>query len=221
MTRKPALDGIIFDFDGVIIESVQIKTDAFCTLLLPLGDEIANAAKRLHLDNLGMSRYAKFEIIYRDWLKQPLTQETMDSLDHKMSELIREGMLACPLVDGAEAALRELHGAIPMTVASGTPTPELREIGQAKGVSQYFEVMLGSPTPKPDLVQSILADFKWNPERVVMVGDATNDYAAAAAHGVGFVGRVPPGEANPFGSEVYDILPDLSGLVDRLQTKYP
>jgi beta-phosphoglucomutase-like phosphatase (HAD superfamily) len=221
MTRPNlALDGLIFDFDGVIIESVQIKTDAFFKLFLPYGDEIAEAAKRLHLDNLGMSRYAKFEIIFRDWLDQPLSPEKVNDLDRSMSQLIREGMMDCEFVPGAVDALSVLHKVLPLTVASGTPMPELNEIARTRDVSKFFKVLYGSPAPKPDLVGRILQEFAWDPARVVLIGDATNDLVAATAHSVNFIGRVPSGEQSPFGPEIVDVLQDLHGLVERLQTRY-
>ena len=36
------LKGIIFDFDGVIAESVEVKTDAFANLYQPYGDNVVN-----------------------------------------------------------------------------------------------------------------------------------------------------------------------------------
>ena len=54
------IKNIIFDFDGVICESVDIKTDAFYEMYLPYGEEVALKVKEHHIANGGMSRYDKF-----------------------------------------------------------------------------------------------------------------------------------------------------------------
>ena len=54
------IKAIFWDFDGVIAESVNVKTEAFYNLYLPYGIEIAEKVRRHHLDNGGMSRFEKF-----------------------------------------------------------------------------------------------------------------------------------------------------------------
>ena len=39
---------IIYDFDGVICDSVHIKSEAFVEPYTPFGDEIASAVKEYH-----------------------------------------------------------------------------------------------------------------------------------------------------------------------------
>ena len=52
---------IFFDFDGVLAESVQVKSDAFFKLYLPYGEEVAQKALNHHINNGGMSRFEKFK----------------------------------------------------------------------------------------------------------------------------------------------------------------
>ena len=51
----------IFDFDGVIAESVSAKTDAFREMYLPYGEEIANQVVDYHINHGGVSRFEKFK----------------------------------------------------------------------------------------------------------------------------------------------------------------
>ena len=53
------LKGIIFDFDGVIAESVHIKSSGFSDLYKPYGTEIVKRVVKHHAANGGMSRFKK------------------------------------------------------------------------------------------------------------------------------------------------------------------
>ena len=52
---------IFFDFDGVIADSVNVKTEAFEKIYLPYGKEIAEKVINHHRENGGMSRFEKFD----------------------------------------------------------------------------------------------------------------------------------------------------------------
>lgn len=80
----PMKKAIVFDFDGVILESMDVKTRAFRDLFEDYpehNDEIV----RFHLDNGGMSRFEKFRIIYRDILSLPLSESEFERLSTKFS----------------------------------------------------------------------------------------------------------------------------------------
>ena len=62
------LKGIIFDFDGVIAESVQVKSDAFAELYKPYGTEIVKKVVEHHEANGGMSRYEKIRFYHGSFL---------------------------------------------------------------------------------------------------------------------------------------------------------
>ena len=53
-------DKIIFDFDGVILNSHNVKTQAFYDLFKKYGKEIAYKSKNYHLENTGISRFVKY-----------------------------------------------------------------------------------------------------------------------------------------------------------------
>jgi len=62
------IKAIIFDFDGVIVESVQVKTDAFAEIYNPFGKEIVQKVVKHHKANGGISRFEKFELYHRNFL---------------------------------------------------------------------------------------------------------------------------------------------------------
>ncbi|MCO6426589.1 HAD family hydrolase [Nitrosomonas communis] len=203
---------IIFDFDGVIVESGDIKTQAFAELYHAYGEQIVTEVVRYHRQNGGMSRYHKFRYFQQHLLsKPPLTAVEEQVLDQRFSELVIEAVIASQPVAGAETLLEKAATAIPLFVASGTPENELRTIVERRGLSPYFTEVRGSPLSKQALIAGILAAHGLIPERVLMIGDAMADYQGATLNGTAFLGRVRPGDDNPFPEHV-KIVPDLRSL---------
>jgi phosphoglycolate phosphatase-like HAD superfamily hydrolase len=194
-----AFQAIIFDFDGVIAESGDIKTQAFAALYRPYGPEIVNEVVKYHTQNGGLSRYNKFRYFQQQLLNRPpLTPEEEHVLDRRFSELVVEAVIAADAVPGANELIRQQYSRIPLFVASGTPETELRIIVERRDLNRYFKQVRGAPKLKETLIAEILTDHALNPEYVLMIGDAMADYAGAQANGTAFLGRVRPGDINPF-----------------------
>lgn len=205
------VEAIIFDFDGVIVESVDIKTHAFATLLEDEPEEIVTAAIEYHLANTGLSRYAKFAYVHEALLGRPLDEAGMAALDARYSALVVDAVVACPMVSGARAFLDARSREAPLYVVSGTPQYELREIVERRDLEGYFGDVLGSPAHKVENMRRILGGRGYDPKSVPMIGDSRLDFDAALELGTPFIGRVPPGKSNPFPTDVTTV-PDLVAL---------
>lgn len=200
---------IIFDFDGVVVESGDIKAHAFAELYRDHGEAIAQAAVAYHRTNGGMSRYRKFHYFQQHLLKKPpLTQKEEQELDRRFSLLVMNAVIACQSVSGANTLIQEAAPHIPLFVASGTPENELRIIVERRGLSAYFTQVRGAPALKETLIADILSSYTLASERVLMIGDALVDYESAHCNGIAFLGRVRPGDPNPFPEQVQTV-PDL------------
>src|SRR5262245_1160354 len=90
---------IVFDFDGVILESVDVKTRAFAALFETFTGH-KESIVAYHLENLGISRYRKFEHIYGNILHMPFSEATKNELDRRFRELIFNEIRNCPFVPG-------------------------------------------------------------------------------------------------------------------------
>ena len=66
MISPDKYDLIFWDFDGVIKESVSVKTDAYLELFRPYGSDVCKQVKNHHLANGGMSRFDKIPL-YLKW----------------------------------------------------------------------------------------------------------------------------------------------------------
>ena len=75
---------IIFDFDGVLVESMGIKAEAFCYLFRDF-PHLKKKILDLHMSRGGMSRWEKFRIIYEEYLGEPLTEAKKNQLGKEFS----------------------------------------------------------------------------------------------------------------------------------------
>ena len=210
---------ITFDFDGVILESVAIKTEAMAALFEDHKDHLDEIVA-IHEIHAGISRFIKFDMIYRDVLKMPLAPETRAELGRKFSELVLEKVLACPFVPGAREFLEAHHESTPLFVVSGTPDEELQEIVSKRGLAPYFRGIYGSNRSKEEILRGLLADRESLAEDLVFIGDGRTDYEAAAAASIAFIGRVPEYQDSPFPKSTA-IIQDLGGLDRALEDFTP
>ncbi len=194
---------IIFDFDGVLVESGDIKTQAFADLYQSHGDTIASKVVRYHIQNGGLSRYKKFRYVQQHFLKMPpLTKDEERELDRHFSKLVVEAVIASDPVPGANELVHIESSRIPLFIASGTPEIELNTIVTRRGLGPYFTEVRGSPKSKQVLIAEILSAHGLTPTRVLMIGDALIDYKSAQTNNVAFLGRVRIGDKNPFPEQV-------------------
>ena len=188
---------IILDFDGVILESVDVKTRAFRELF-SFTPKHVNEIVNFHVQNGGMSRFDKIRHFYKNILKEPLSDEQYDYLCNRFSELVFDGVLKSTFVPGAESFLKHFSTKTSLFVASATPASELTEIVRQRGLLDYFKAIYGAPRTKQDCIEEILVNMDCPKENAIFVGDALNDYKAAKKAGVRFIGRVKSGDTNIF-----------------------
>lgn len=208
---KPGkFDALIFDFDGVLVESVDVKTRAFAALYAQYGSEVVKQVVSYHLEHGGVSRFEKFGHFHRTFLGKSLSDEEEAGLGERFSRLVEDEVVTSAYVEGAKEFLDTYYQTIPMFVASGTPDAELKRIVARRGMAHYFVSVHGTPASKGEILRGIVERHGYRRERVLMVGDATTDYQGALEAGVQFLARAVenPGPF-PVGTPV---LPDLTGL---------
>lgn len=178
---------VIFDFDGVVLDSANIKTHAFRSLFSDYPDHM-EAIYNYHIENQGISRYIKFRWIYEELLGQRYTEEAGRVLGQRFSDIVLEQVLQAPFISGSISLLEELKRKhIPAYIASGTPDEELQNIIHQRGLSSYFQAVYGSKISKADIIRLILNEQSLKPAEILFIGDANTDYEAASETGVNFL----------------------------------
>ena len=194
------IKAIIFDFDGVLAESVDIKTRAFAELYKEFGTEIVEKVVDYHLKNGGMSRFRKFRYYHNVLLGKNLSEGEELELGSRFSRLVEEMVIKAPWVSGAKEFLEEFHQKLNLFVASGTPDDELIRIVKARNMDYFFSAVYGSSKDKGEIIRTIIETNGFSCKNVIMVGDAMSDYNGASEAGVRFVGRVTGDKQSPFPS---------------------
>lgn len=182
------LKAILFDFDGVLVESVGIKDHAFETLFKEYPEHL-DEIMDYHLSNNATIRFEKFRHITKNILGTKYDEETEKSLSKKFSSLVFKGIVSCPYVQGAKEILDFYRDRIPIYLASISPADELDEILEARKLKKYFKKIYAVPWIKTDAIRDIRDRENITPENIVFVGDSYEDFRAARSTGVFFIGR--------------------------------
>jgi len=196
-------EAVFFDFDGVILDSVDVKTKAFAQMYAKYGKDIENEVVKYHLANGGMSRVKKMEYYCEQLLNKKATKEEIDCLCKEFADLVVEKVLSSQYMPNAYETLEELkHQKIPAFVVSGTPDEEIKFIVEKKGLSPYFIEVHGSPRQKDEIVNHIQREYRYDLSECLFVGDALSDYNAAKKVGTQFLGIIQSTIVNPFPDDV-------------------
>lgn len=181
------LAGIILDFDGVIVESMDIKDAAFREIFSRYA-AAGEQAIAFHEQNPGVSRYVKFQLLCEVLGSSEVT--TAD-LGREFSRIVVEQIVKAPYTPGVLEFLDYFGPRIPLFIASSTPKEELEIILQRRGISQHFSLALGRSqkmASKEAMLRFILGRGPSpRPEDYIFIGDTAGDFQAAAKTGLDFL----------------------------------
>lgn len=181
----------IFDCDGVILNSNELKIEAMYNALCKYFDdrEQVNQCINYFKKNFGTSRFHHISIFVDEIFKLPELekQSAYDNVLNAYSEHCMALYLKSELTPGILDFIKSLNGDV--YIASGSEENELREVFKKRGLDKLFKNIYGSPTPKVELVSNILKGNK--AVNAVMFGDAISDMDAAFDNNIDFVAYVP------------------------------
>ena len=208
------IKAIIFDFDGVILESVSIKTEAFAELFNDY-PEHKDEIIEYHIKNTGISRFDKIRYYFNEIIGEPLSEGKYNKYLSRFSEIVLKKVIEADYVPGAEDFIKNNHEKYDLFIISATPTNEMRMIVERRCLAKYFKDVFGSPTKKGEWIKKILQENYYPPDQILFLGDALSDYNAATENGIHFIGRISDRKINPFeGLNLKYVLSDLTNLPD-------
>ena len=181
------LKGIIFDFDGVIADSVQVKTDAFASLYEQYGNNIVTKVLKHHEANGGVSRFEKIKLYHEYFLNKAITNEEIEELANQFSKLVVKKVIDSPYVPGVLEYIHKCNKKYKLFISTGTPTDEMSQILDRRGIAKYFIEVYGSPEKKSVHISKIMSKYNYHPDELIFYGDANTDINAAKQASVPFV----------------------------------
>ena len=179
-------DAVIFDLDGVLIDSEQLWANAKRQLVLDTGGHWREGSSRAML---GMSA-PEWSRYMHDELGVPLAAEEIDSdVVHRMEQSYRAEL---PLVPGAAESVRALHRRWPLGLASSSNREIINLVLDLAGLTDAFtatvsseEVERGKPAPDVYLEAALRVGVHAN--RCTAVEDSSNGLRAAAGAGMAVI----------------------------------
>ena len=184
---------LIFDCDGVILNSNSIKTDCFYSAVSTWSKEAASDLVAYHLQNGGVSRHIKFKYFYDSILPLyfpdavpgvdgPGFQDVLQSY----SNSVYHALLNCDIADRLED-LRSLTPSSSWCVVSGGDQDELRQLFATRHLNHLFDAgIFGSPDPKSKiLTREISKGTIQFP--ALFLGDSKYDYYSSFNSNIDFL----------------------------------
>lgn len=179
---------LVFDCDGVLLDSVPVKTRAFGRLAEPYGDEARDRFVMYHTLHGGVSRTLKFAWFFREILGREITPAESAEWGDLFAQYALDEVRKCAMIPGAKEVLEKWHGVLPMYVCSGAPQEELMLVLRERGLDVFFDGIHGYPPIKDKILASLVMESRLPADEVLMVGDATTDRDAAEYAGTCFYG---------------------------------
>jgi HAD superfamily hydrolase (TIGR01509 family) len=200
------LDAVVFDMDGVIVDSEQVWDDVREQLAKERGGrwhEGAQAAM-MGMSSPEWSAYMHDEIGLRE-----SPEEINAEVVKRMLERYRERL---PLIDGAAEAVRRLAPDFRLGVASSSNLPLIAAVLERAGIAELFDAVVSSEEvprgkPAPDVYLEAIRRLGAEPGHTAAIEDSSNGIRSAHAAGMRVIALPNPHYPPP---------PDALALADAV-----
>lgn len=182
------IQNIIFDFDGVILESNEVKAEGFYLLFKDFGEQKALQAKEYFKNNAGFSRYDIIEYFFQTIHNSEFNQEILKTYATQYSQIVKKEVLNCSFVQGCQEFI-ENNQKYNLFIISSSDEKDLLYFCQNFHIEKYFKAILGSPTKKAINIETIMTKYNLQKKETVYIGDSFNDYKATKQNDLTFIGR--------------------------------
>ena len=178
-----AVSAVIFDLDGVLVDSERVWAEVRETLTRESGGSWQEGSQRemMGMSSLEWSRYM------HDELGVPLPPaEISREVVRRVSERYAEGL---PLIEGATDAVRRLGTRWPLGLASSANREIIDRVLDLSDLAPLFATSVSSEEvargkPAPDVYLEAAARLEVKPTAAAAVEDSTNGLLAARAAGL-------------------------------------
>jgi beta-phosphoglucomutase len=147
---------VVFDFDGVIVDSEGLHLRAFQMAIADRGWTLTKAdyyARFLGFSDRDL--FDLFALVQGQKLSPAEIDGLVEAKGQAFAELIRAGAVLCP---GADACIRRLEAVYPLAIASAAFSHEIVQALEGAGLRQCFRAIVGvddvaqsKPSPEPYL----------------------------------------------------------------------
>jgi HAD superfamily hydrolase (TIGR01509 family) len=207
------IEAVVFDLDGVLIDSEPVWEQVRRGLVAERGGHWASDAQRRLM---GMSTPEWAGYLSADLGVRLPTDEIATLVIDRMAARYGEHV---PLMAGAADAVRRLAARWPLGVASSSPAGLIEVVLRSAGLRGFFSAVMSTEQvahgkPAPDIYLAVAAGLGCSPADCAAVEDSANGLRSAAAAGLRVIAvpqpRYPP-EPDAL-AKASLVLPSLAGL---------
>lgn len=191
------LKAVIFDMDGVIIDSEPQHTQAAILALQIYGI----TAPREYIESfVGSTTYYMCQQMIKEFDIKVTAEELLQANnDMKAYLLERDGHTVVPYIIDL---MKDLHqNGIKLIIASSSSSEAIEEVMDSLNIRQYFEGYISGmnvtyPKPAPDIFLKAAEILGVNPSECVVIEDSHHGVRAARAAGMTCIGFLNPNSGN-------------------------
>lgn len=178
---------IVFDFDGVLVNSNPLKDKAWFEIF----NNYPKIPQDLVADVLSRNKGTRFDILRiiferagfpKEGVKQRVEAEAL-----RFDALVQDWIVKRGLISGVANTLADFSKRFHIYINSGTPNPSLKMSVERLGIRHYFQDIYGSPPNKEENLKTILDRENISGKEAAVIGDAEEDYHSARSQGALFI----------------------------------
>lgn len=183
------IKNIIFDFDGVIIDSMDIRADGVREVFRNYDINVVDEFVKYYKYNAGLSKFEKIRYFYNEMLSEEISEEKINYYSEKLTSIMRKKLTNKEiLIKDTLIFIINNYKYYNFHIASGSEEKELLFLCDKLGISEYFKSIKGSPIHKNNLVKSIIKENRYYLDETILIGDSINDFEAANINNIYFAG---------------------------------
>ena len=180
---------ILWDFDGVILDSMAVRDWGFKEIFKDFPQEQVDKLLQYHTLNGGLSRYVKIRYFYNEILGKKISELEVLEFANEFSLLMKKELINPKnLIQDSLNFIKENYKNYNFHIVSGSDQEELRFLCKELAIDHYFLSIFGSPTPKKQLVKNLLDSKEYDLNQTCLIGDSINDFEAADYNTIKFFG---------------------------------
>lgn len=186
-----SIKAVVFDFDGVIVPSEEIKVAGYSRIFSEFDEEVPERAIEEARKEFAEARGNRFDIIrgiFKRTGKEGDIEQAVAKYGERYSAIVKKAILALEVEEEVRKTLERLSRKFALYINSNNPDDFLREMLRTLGIEAFFKGVYGSSRTKLENLEEIARKENLKPEEVVFVGDGEGDRMAAESFGCRFIG---------------------------------
>lgn len=191
------LKAVIFDMDGVIVDTEPMHAKAAVLALRQFGVEVTIEYVQQFI---GSTIYHMSQVIINDFKMDVTVRQLVDANNEMKAYLHKtEGHIVVPFITNVMKSLHD--NGIKLIIASSSEGPAIEEVIEKLQIEELLKgyvsgCTVSHPKPAPDIFIKAAELLRVSSEECLVIEDSYNGVTAAKAAGMTCIGFVNPGSGN-------------------------